>query len=153
MAEWGPLPTDVGFPSSEKEQQQGRANQALLGLILDARCHLGSEVLRGYVPSKREDFERARVEFHGKIDDALMGRGSPSYLHDLADQIAILKIERILHPCRTARKQKMSSWNASRSCGSTERTGSPENNSSPWFAQNLKIKDARRLAIVISCAS
>lgn len=39
--EWGPLPSGWGSPLSEKEQQEGKANQALLRLLLDTRYYLG----------------------------------------------------------------------------------------------------------------
>jgi hypothetical protein len=89
--QWGPLPDGWRAPLSEKVQQEGEANQALLRLMLDTRYYLHGELQHGWVPSSREDFERARTEFHRRLDDALMGRGNPSYLHHLADQIAIFE--------------------------------------------------------------
>jgi hypothetical protein len=88
--QWGPLPS-WGPPLTEKAQEEGETNQALLCLILDTRYYLLGELQHGWVPSSREDFERARTEFHLRIDNALMGHGSPSYLHHLADQIAIFE--------------------------------------------------------------
>jgi hypothetical protein len=90
VGKWGPLPV-WSSPLSEKEQQQGKANQALLRLMLDTRYYLRGELQRGWVPSSPEDFARTRAEFHRSVDAALMGYGDPSYLHHLADQIAIFE--------------------------------------------------------------
>ena len=93
-----PLPSEWGFPLTEKEQKQGEANEVLLRLMLDTCYYLRGELQSGWVPSSHEDFERARTEFHQRIDAALMGRGEPSYLHRLADQVAIFEERKNLPP-------------------------------------------------------
>jgi hypothetical protein len=88
---WGPLPFGWGPPLLEKAQEEGKVNQALLSLMLDTRYYLHGELQPGWVPSSPVDFERARTEFYRRLDDALTGRGPQSYLHHLADQIAIFE--------------------------------------------------------------
>ena len=102
--ERGPVPS-WRPPLTEKEQERGRAVQALLRLVLDARYFLGGSKpldegrkipdewgkFADWVPSSRKVFERDRAEFHQKIEDALLGSGDPSYLHFLANQIAIFE--------------------------------------------------------------
>jgi hypothetical protein len=100
----GPVPS-WGPPPTEEQQKAGRAARALLRLVLDARYYLNDSKptdqcrqvgkewgkLLDWVPSSREDFERTLAEFYRKILDALLGRGEPSYLHFLADQIAFFE--------------------------------------------------------------
>ncbi len=97
VGKWGPVPS-WGPPPTEEQQKAGRAVQAMLRLSLDARYYLGGRKLPDelgklldWVPSSRKDFERARAEFHQKVEAALLGRGDSSYLDFLADQIAIFE--------------------------------------------------------------
>jgi hypothetical protein len=104
ICKWGPLPS-LGPPPTDEEEEDARAVQDLGRLALDARYYLDDSKpphesrrvldeciwLLEWVPSSREDFERALAEFHRKVNDALLGRGNPSYLDFLAENIAILE--------------------------------------------------------------
>jgi hypothetical protein len=104
VGKWGPVPS-WGSPPTEEQQKAGRAARALLRLVLDARYYLNDSKptdqwrqvgeewskLLDWGPSSREDFECSLAEFYQKILAALLGRWDPSYLHWLADQIAIFE--------------------------------------------------------------
>jgi hypothetical protein len=119
VGKWGPLPS-WGPPPTEEQQKAGRAAQAMLRLVLDARYYLndskpgdqwrqvGEEWIKllDWMPSSREDFERALAEFYRKIQEALLGRGEPSYLLFLADQIAFFEERKALPPLPRGERAK-----------------------------------------------
>jgi hypothetical protein len=84
MGKWGPLP-----PLKVTVLKVDKAVRALHHLVLNARCHLGGELPFGlskeeWLPysSSREDFERARAEFHKRIDESFL-MGGQSFLSTL----------------------------------------------------------------------
>jgi hypothetical protein len=117
---WGPVPSWSPSPT-EEQPKAGCAARALLRLVLDARYYLNEgkptdqwrEVgeewskLLDWVPSSREDFEHSLAEFYQKILAALLGRGEPSYLHWLADQIAFFEERKELPALPCGEKTKI----------------------------------------------
>ena len=92
VGKWGPLPPPFVPPYSEEELERARPVWELLRLRHDIRYYLfGDEVVGGAPTASRADFERARALLHRNVELALAGRGDPSFLGFLTDQIAIFE--------------------------------------------------------------
>jgi hypothetical protein len=91
VGKWGSLP-DCIPPPSEAELERARPVWELHRLRHDIRYYLlGEEVVGGVPTRSRADFERARALLHRNVELALAGRGDPSFLGFLTDQIAIFE--------------------------------------------------------------